>query len=96
MLLIIENILTDQVLFKGDYQGVLDQALEFTIRGKKKSRENSIILITKILESFSSEVPESLSLKILEKLVELLDDGEANIKKICADSIGIVLLSIGR
>ena len=96
MLSIIDNILADQVLFKDDYQSVLDQALEFTIRGKKKSRENSIILITKILESFSSEVPESFSLKILEKLVELLDDGDANIKKICADSIGIVMLSIGR
>ena len=96
LVLIIDNILTDQVLFKDDYQGVLEKALEFTIRGKKKSRENSIILITKILESFSSEVPESLSLKILEKLVELLDDSEANIKRICADSIGIVMLSIER
>ena len=95
MLLIIENILADQVLFKADYECVLRQALEFTSRGHKNTRENSIVLMTKILESFSQEVDESVSLKILEKLVELLDDGDAEVKRTCANSIGIVMLSIG-
>lgn len=95
MLLIIENILEDQVLFKGDYEGVLRQALEFSSKGSKKTRENSVILMTKILESFSKEVDETVSLNILERLVELLDDGEAEVKRTCANSIGIVMLAIG-
>ena len=95
MVSIVENILEDQVLFKEDYDSVLRQALEFSCRGHKKARENSIILMTKILESVSQEVDESVSLKILEKLVELLDDGDAEVKRTCANSIGTVMLSIG-
>ena len=51
--------------------------------------------MTKILESFSKEVDETVSLNILERLVELLDDGEAEVKRTCANSIGIVMLAIG-
>ena len=95
MLSIIENILADEVLFREDYGCILNKTLEFSSKGNKKIRENSIILITKILESFSQEVEENVSLKILEKLVELLDDGDTEVRRASAYSIGIVMMAIG-